>query len=90
MEYRPGWPDAWLPDGSNWGRVLSFKMMAWNPLTVEQKEKYGNLVDHTWPPVTILAQLAQSHHSLLHVNTTCTCIVIRDREFVIRDSTGAT
>ena len=33
MEYRPGWPDAWLPDGSNWGRVLNFKMMAWNPLT---------------------------------------------------------
>ena len=61
MEYRPGWPDAWLPDGSNWGRVLSFKMMAWNPLTVEQKEKYGNLVDHTWPPVANLAQLAQSH-----------------------------
>ena len=61
MEYRPGWPDAWLPDGSNWGRVLSFKMMAWNPLTVEQKEKYGNLVDHTWPPVANLAQLARSH-----------------------------
>ena len=61
MEYRPGLPDAWLPDGSNWGRVLSFKMMAWNPLTVEQKEKYGNLVDHTWPPVANLAQLAQSH-----------------------------
>ena len=61
MEYRPGWPDAWLPDGSNWGRVLSFKMMAWNPLTVEQKEKYGNLLDHTWPPVANLAQLAQSH-----------------------------
>ena len=61
MEYRPGWPDAWLPDGSNWGRVLSFKMMAWNPLTVEQKEKYGNLIDHTWPPVANLAQLAQSH-----------------------------
>ena len=61
MEYRPGWPDAWLPDGSNWGRVLSFKMMAWNPLTVEQKEKYGNLVDHTWPPVADLAKLAQSH-----------------------------
>ena len=63
MEYRPGWPDAWLPDGSNWGRVLNFKMMAWNPLTVEQKEKYGNLVDHTWPPVANLAQLARSHKS---------------------------
>ncbi len=61
MEYRPGWPDAWLPDGSNWGRVLGFKMMAWNPLTVEQKKRYGNLVDHTWPPVTELAELARTH-----------------------------
>ena len=62
MEYQPGWPDAWLPDGSNWGRVLGFKLMAWNPLTVEQKQKYGNLIDHDWPPVSELAELARSGH----------------------------
>jgi hypothetical protein len=61
MEYRPGWPDAWLPDGSNWGRVLGFRMMAWNPLTPGEKKKYGNLVDHSWPPVAELAKLADAH-----------------------------
>ncbi|MCP4192573.1 MAG: hypothetical protein GY768_18315 [Planctomycetaceae bacterium] len=63
MEYQPGWPDAWLPDGSNWGRVLSFKLMAWNPLTVEQKNKYGKLIDHDWPPVSRLAELATSRQN---------------------------
>jgi len=63
MEYRPGWPDAYLPDGSNWGRVLRFKLMAWNPLTPEQKKKYGNLIDHGWPPVTELAKRARAGHS---------------------------
>ena len=63
MEYRPGWPDAWLPDGSNWGRVLGFRMMAWNPLTAEQKKKYGNLVDQGWPPVAQLAGIARAHQS---------------------------
>jgi len=61
MEYRPGWPDAWLPDGSNWGRVLSFRLMAWKPLTAEQKKKYGNLIDHSWPPVSELARLARAN-----------------------------
>lgn len=63
MEYQPGWPDAWLPDGSNWGRVLGFKLMAWNPLTTEQKKNYGNLIDHDWPPVSELAELAKSGHN---------------------------
>ena len=60
MEYRPGWPDAYLPDGSNWGRVLSFKLMPWNPVTVEQKEKYGPLIDLKWPPVSELADRARA------------------------------
>ncbi len=60
MEYLPGWPDAWLPDGSNWGRVLSFKLMPWYPLAPEQKKKYGNLIDHNWPPVSELAKLARA------------------------------
>jgi len=44
MHYRPGWPDAWLPDGSNWGRVTAFKMIAWNPVSLDMKKKYGGLV----------------------------------------------
>ncbi len=44
MHYRPGWPDAWLPDGSNWGRVTAFKMIPWNPVTLEMKRKYGGLI----------------------------------------------
>lgn len=61
MEYRPGWPDAWLPDGSNWGRVLSFRLMAWNPVTEAQKKKFGGFIDHSWPPVSELAKRAQAH-----------------------------
>jgi len=44
MHYRPGWPDAWLPDGSNWGRVTAYKMIPWNPVSVEMKNKYGGLI----------------------------------------------
>jgi len=44
MHYRPGWPDAWLPDGSNWGRVTAYKMIPWNPVTLEMKKKYGGLI----------------------------------------------
>ncbi|NIP92718.1 MAG: hypothetical protein GWO24_04335, partial [Akkermansiaceae bacterium] len=44
MHYRPGWPDAWLPDGSNWGRVTAFKMIPWFPVTDEMKKKYGGLI----------------------------------------------
>ena len=58
MEYRPGWPDAYLPDGSNWGRVLGFRLMAWNRVTPEQKQKYDRFIDHGWPPVEDLALMA--------------------------------
>jgi len=44
MHYRPGWPDAWLPDGSNWGRVTAYKMIPWNPVTPAMKKKYGGLI----------------------------------------------
>lgn len=44
MHYRPGWPDAWLPDGSNWGRVTGYKMIPWNPVTLEMKKKYGGII----------------------------------------------
>ena len=41
--YRPGWPDAWLPEGSNWGRVTGYHMFPWFPLTAEMKKKHGGL-----------------------------------------------
>ncbi len=58
MEYRPGWPDAYLPDGSNWGRVLSFRLMPWNRVTPGQKKKYDHFIDHSWPSVEELARMA--------------------------------
>jgi len=58
MEYRPGWPDAYLPDGSNWGRVLNFRLMLWNTVTPSQKKKYDRFIDHSWPPVEDLAVMA--------------------------------
>jgi len=42
--YRPGWPDAVLPDGSNWGRGLYYKILPWYPVTPEMKKKYGGLI----------------------------------------------
>jgi hypothetical protein len=44
MHYRPGWPDAWLPDGSNWGRVTAFKLIPWFPVTDEMKKKNGGAI----------------------------------------------
>ena len=61
MEYRPGWPDAYLPDGSNWGRVLSFRLMAWNRVTPAQRSKYDRFIDHGWPPVEELAVMAAAN-----------------------------
>ena len=61
MEYRPGWPDAYLPDGSNWGRVLNFRLMAWNRITPGQKKKYDRFIDHSWPPVEQLAKIAMEN-----------------------------
>jgi len=44
MHYRPGWPDAWLPDGSSWGRVTAYKMIPWFPVSEQMKKKYGGLI----------------------------------------------
>ena len=44
LYYRPGWPDGILPDGSNWGRCLYFKILPWYPVTAEMKKKYGHKI----------------------------------------------
>ena len=61
MEYRPGWPDAYLPDGSNWGRVLNFRLMLWNQVTPAQSKKYEKFIDQSWPPVKKLAVMASEN-----------------------------
>jgi len=42
--YRPGFADAWLPDGSNWGYVIDWKMYAWYPTTEAMIKKSGKYV----------------------------------------------
>jgi len=42
--YRPGWPDAWLADNSNRGRVTGYRMNNFYPVTEEMKRKYGGIV----------------------------------------------
>ena len=44
MHYRPGWPDAFLPDGTNWGRVTAFKLIPWYPVSDAMKKKYGGFI----------------------------------------------
>ena len=39
--WRPGWPAAWLPDGSNWGGVIHWGMYAWYPVTDEMIKNSG-------------------------------------------------
>jgi hypothetical protein len=47
--YRPGWPDAYLPDGSNWGRCLGYGIHGWYPVTQEMRKKYGGLIHNGAP-----------------------------------------
>jgi len=64
--YRPGWPDGILPDGSNWGRCLSYGIHGWYPVTPEMRKKYGGLI-HNGPPQGNLkawAKQARAGHRL--------------------------
>ena len=47
FQYRPGWPDAYLPDGSNWGRCLGYRIIPWLPTTPEMMKKYGHFIHNT-------------------------------------------
>ena len=42
--YRPGFADAWVPDGSNWGYVIDWRMYAWYPTTDAMIKKSGKYV----------------------------------------------
>ena len=52
--YRPGWPSAWLPDGSNWGGVTGYNIFVWYGLTDERKKKYGRFLPIQSHDVTVL------------------------------------
>ena len=42
--YRPGFADAWVPDGSNWGYVIQWRMYGWYPTTPAMIKKSGKYV----------------------------------------------
>ena len=44
FNYRPGFADAWVPDGSNWGYVIQWRMYGWYPTTPAMIKKSGKYV----------------------------------------------
>ena len=62
LKYRPGLPDAFFPDGSNWGCVqINYKMIPYWPVTPEQRRKYGQFMHSHRPGVSEMAKLARSY-----------------------------
>ena len=62
LQYRPGMPDAYLPDGSNWGCVqIAHRMIPFKKITPEQIKKYGGLMHHDQPGVREMAKLARAY-----------------------------
>ena len=60
--YLPGLPDAYLPDGSNWGCVqIAYKMIPYWPVTDEQRKKYGRFMHSNRPNVPEMAKLARAY-----------------------------
>lgn len=61
-KYLPGLPDAYLPDGSNWGCVqIAHKMIPYWPVTPEQRQKYGRFLHEHRPNVSAMAKLARAY-----------------------------
>ena len=42
--YRPGWPSAYLPDGSNWGGVTNYNIFIWFGIDDRRKQKYADFL----------------------------------------------
>ena len=62
LKYRPGLPDAFLPDGSNWGCVqIAFKMIPYWPVTPQQRRKYGRFMHSHRPGVRDMARMARAY-----------------------------
>ena len=52
--YRPGFPTAWLPDGSNWGGVTGYNLFAWYAVSDERKKKYARFLPIQNHDITVL------------------------------------
>jgi hypothetical protein len=52
--YRPGWPSAYLPDGSNWGGVTGYNVFVWYGISDERREKYGRFLPIQSHDATVL------------------------------------
>ena len=64
LQYRPGLPDAYLPDGSNWGCVqIAHKMIPFKKITPKQIKDYGGLMHHDQPNVREMAKLARAYQA---------------------------
>ena len=62
LQYRPGLPDAYLPDASNWGCVqIAHKMIPFLPITAEQIKQYGGYMHQDQPNVPEMAKLARAY-----------------------------
>jgi hypothetical protein len=64
LQYRPGLPDAYLPDASNWGCVqIAYKMIPFKPITPEQIKEYGGFMHQDQPNVPEMAKLARAYQA---------------------------
>lgn len=52
--YRPGWPSAYLPDGSNWGGVTGYNLFCWYAVSDERMKKYGRFLPVRSHDATVL------------------------------------
>ena len=63
-QYRPGLPDAYLPDASNWGCVqIAHKMIPFRPITPQQIKQYGGYMHQDQPNVPEMAKLARGYQA---------------------------
>jgi hypothetical protein len=64
IPYRPGLPDAYLPDCSNWGCVqIAHKMIPFKPITAEQIKEYGRFMHQDQPNVREMGKLARAYQA---------------------------
>ena len=69
--YRPGLPDAYLPDCSNWGCVqIAYKMIPFKPITPKQIREYGRFMHQDQPNVPEMAKLARAYQAPPRWNNT--------------------
>ncbi|MBB74171.1 MAG: hypothetical protein CMJ75_06620 [Planctomycetaceae bacterium] len=63
LPYRPGLPDAYLPDASNWGPTPLGRMHPLMPLTSKQIREYGGYLHQDRPNVSAMGKLARAYQA---------------------------